>query len=144
MAIGFGPCFYCGVFGRTTKDHKNPRRVRLRLHALGWLSGHHPWVPACDSCQKRKADRDFKEFQGWLMSEAGYHYLKARNAPFRRSTVRGPCQVPASPGLIIQVTSQDGVERHYCAAHKACGVLRRRLFVIGDGASVWKPLGLIA
>lgn len=140
-----GICWYCGRLDWMTRDHKTPRRLRQP----GVQSRHATTVPACWKCQVRKGDKAYDDFRAWLATDAGYAYVRSRHeqGPGTNRIPLRACEVPRVAGetLVWLDTSPDGRERHFCASHKACGVLRRRLLVLGDGpTSVWKPLGLVA
>jgi hypothetical protein len=128
-----GVCHYCGRMEPMTIDHVIPKRLRHDRHDG---SSRSPKVTACVNCNQKKGDRTYEEFRAWLLTEDGYWYLWFRHVT-NTFTVQ-PCEVhPIEGYTIIGYVAADKRERHFCG-HKPCGVLRRRLIVIGDGRSVWK------
>lgn len=127
-----GACHYCGFIGNMTKDHVQPRYIRRQ----GPENVPHLKVDACEPCNQRKNDKTYEEFRSWLLTDDGYWYLHFRHLGQGRE-VR-PCEVLPMEGFTVMHYIKAGErERHFCAAHKPCGVLRRRMIVIGDGRSVW-------
>lgn len=128
-----GVCHYCGRMEPMTIDHVIPKRLRHDRHDGSERS---PKVTACVNCNQKKGDRTYEEFRAWLLTEGGYWYLWFRHMS-NTFTVQ-PCEVlPIEGFTILNYIAADRRERHYCG-HKPCGVLRRRIVVIGDGRSVWK------
>lgn len=138
----WGLCKWCGVIGPVTRDHLYPKWQRHQ----GGFESH--IVPACETCNNRRHDQSVDLWVAWLLSAEGAAYVARRHSNGtrrRRDYVLQACEVPAckSAGLLLRCTSPNGRERHFCAAHKPCGVLRRKMLVLGDGPmSVWSPLGL--
>ena len=58
-----GQCAYCGTTrGRLTVDHLVPQ-------SKGGTSTLNNMVPACEACNQRKADHEWRE---WMMSQEGF------------------------------------------------------------------------
>lgn len=139
-----GICHYCGRLERSTRDHMTPKRLRVK--AKGQRSTRrYPTVTACWSCQQLKADQAYEDFRSWLLSDQGYNYLLLRlqNTTHLHVPV-APCQVALDEPEFAWFTSRGSRERHFCALHKPCPVLRQRLPIVGEDArSIWDITGLI-
>lgn len=114
-------CHYCGRIERMTIDHKLPKVLRRDL-----APEQVETVLACLACNREKRALTYEEFQRWLLSPAGLAYIEMRHVEGLRPRQR--CQVP-----------HGGAHQHFCAARRACGILRRRITVLDD-AHAWEAL----
>lgn len=127
-----GVCHYCGRIEAMTRDHVTPKYLRQKNVPADKVN-------ACVSCNQEKGDIPYAVWRDWLLTEDGYWYLWFRHQQQGIGPQYG-CEVRPVDGYRIVgpgVIGPDDPERHFCAAHKPCGVLRLRMAVIGDGRSVW-------
>lgn len=121
----FGACHYCARLSWLTRDHKQPRWWR---EERGWRSEQMPTVWACSRCNSQKDDMQYLEFHWWLSSRQGRIWLEGRHP----RVPPPPCQLPDHES---RGNPYYGRVRHFCAAHKPCGWLRRTMLVLDDDPS---------